>query len=173
VSDRRILFATAFVRAVGVGMIGVLLGLHLATVGLDPAMLGVVVAAGLAGGALASLLVTLGGDRLGRRRTLLVLALASAFGGVALAFFSDPLLLAVTAFVGMANGMGRDRGAALVVEQAILPATVSDAERTQAFAWYNVLQDTGHAVGSPPPAFPSCSPPPESARSARHASRCS
>jgi MFS family permease len=148
VSDRRILFATAFVRAVGVGMIGVLLGLHLATVGLDPAMLGVVVAAGLAGGALASLLVTLGGDRLGRRRTLLVLALASAFGGVALAFFSDPRLLAVTAFVGMANGMGRDRGAALVVEQAILPATVSDAERTQAFAWYNVLQDTGHAVGS-------------------------
>jgi len=148
VSDRHILFATAFVRAVGVGMIGVLLGLHLAAVGLDPARLGIVVAAGLAGGAVASLLVTLGSDRFGRRRTLLVLALASALGGIALAFFSNPWLLAVTAFLGMANGMGRDRGAALVVEQAILPATASDAERTQTFAWYNVLQDTGHAVGS-------------------------
>jgi MFS family permease len=148
VSDREILFATAFVRAVGVGMTGVLLGLHLAAVGLDPAKLGLVVAAGLAGGAVASLLVTVGGDRLGRRRTLLWLALASAGGGLALAFFSDPRLLAVTSFVGMANGMGRDRGAALVVEQAILPATINDADRTQTFAWYNVLQDAGHAVGS-------------------------
>lgn len=147
-SDRHVLFATAFVRAVGVGMTGVLLGLHLATVGLDPALLGLVVAAGLAGGACASLLVTLGGDRLGRRRTLLVLALASALGGGALAFLTEPWLLAVTAFLGMTNGMGRDRGAALVIEQAILPATVGDAERTQAFAWYNVLQDAGHALGS-------------------------
>jgi hypothetical protein len=48
----------------------------------------------------------------------------------------------------MMNGMGRDRGAALVIEQAILPATVGDAERTRAFAWYNVLQDAGHALGS-------------------------
>ena len=44
--------------------------------------------------------------------------------------------------------MGRDRGAALVLEQAILPATAADAERTRVFAWYNVLQDAGHALGS-------------------------
>ena len=113
-SDRQILFTTAFLRAVGVGMIGVLLGLHLAAVGLDPARLGLVVAAGLAGGAAASLLVTIGGDRLGRRRTLLLLALASAGGGIALAFFSDPWLLAVTSFVGMANGMGRSSERSLV-----------------------------------------------------------
>ena len=147
-TDRRLLLATAFVRAFGVGMIGVLLGLHLAALRLDPATIGAVVAAGLAGGAVASLLVTLGGDRLGRRRTLLLLALASAVGGVALAFFHDTVTLAVAAFFGMVNGMGRDRGAAMVVEQAILPATTDDAGRTQAFAWYNVLQDTGHALGS-------------------------
>jgi MFS family permease len=148
VTDRHILFATAFARALGVGMIGILLGLHLAAIPLDVASIGVIVSAGLAGGAFASLLVTLGADRLGRRRTLVLLALATAVGGVALAFFHHAAALAVVAFLGMANGMGRDRGAALVVEQAILPATVSDADRTQAFAWYNVLQDTGHALGS-------------------------
>jgi MFS family permease len=148
VSDRRLLFATAFVRALGVGMIGILLGLHLAAQQLEPASIGLVVGAGLAGGALASLLVTLGGDRLGRRRTLLLLALASAAGGVALAFLHDAITLAVAAFAGMANGMGRDRGAAMVVEQAVLPATTDDAGRTRAFAWYNVLQDAGHALGS-------------------------
>ncbi len=147
-TDRRLLFATAFLRAVGVGMIGVLLGLHLAAVPLDPAHIGFVIAAGLAGGAVAALLVTLGGDRLGRRRTLVLLALATCAGGIAVAFFQDPLTLAIAAFLGMANGMGRDRGAALVVEQAILPATTDAAGRTQAFAWYNVLQDAGHALGS-------------------------
>ena len=148
VTDRRLLFATAFVRALSVGMIGVLLGLHLAALPLDAAHIGIVVAAGLAGGAVASLLVTLGGDRLGRRRTLVLLAVATAAGGIALAFFHDFVTLTIAAFLGMANGMGRDRGAALVIEQAILPATVEDSTRTQTFAWYNVLQDAGHALGS-------------------------
>jgi hypothetical protein len=48
----------------------------------------------------------------------------------------------------MANGMGRDRGAALVLEQAVLPATAPDRERTQAYAWYSLLQDVGHALGA-------------------------
>ncbi len=147
-TDRTLLFATAFLRALGVGMIGVLVGLHLAALGLDPATIGVVVACGLAGGAAASLLVTIAGDRLGRRRTLLLLAVASAAGGVALALAQSPAALALVAFLGMVNGMGRDRGAALVVEQAVLPATTDDAGRTQAFAWYSLLQDVGHALGS-------------------------
>ena len=52
---------------------------------------------------------------------MLVLAVASAAGGLALAVFRAPWLLAVTAFLGMANGMGRDRGAALVIEFRFLP----------------------------------------------------
>jgi predicted MFS family arabinose efflux permease len=47
----------------------------------------------------------------------------------------------------MVNAMGRDRGPALVVEQAMLPATAGEAARTRVFAWYNVLQDAGHALG--------------------------
>ena len=43
--------------------------------------------------------------------------------------------LAIWAFLGMLNGMGRDRGAALVLDQAILPNTVPDAGRTGAFAF--------------------------------------
>jgi hypothetical protein len=52
------------------------------------------------------------------------------------------------AFVGMLNGVGKDRGAALILDQAALPATTTDAARTQAFAWYGVLQDAGHALGA-------------------------
>jgi hypothetical protein len=42
---------------------------------------------------------------------------------------------------------GRDRGAIPIVEQALLPATTTDAARTRIFAWYNVLLDMGYAFG--------------------------
>jgi predicted MFS family arabinose efflux permease len=50
-------------------------------------------------------------------------------------------------FIGMCTVHGRDRGAIPIVEQALLPATASDAERTRVFAWYNVLHDAGYAAG--------------------------
>jgi MFS family permease len=147
-TDRRILYAAAFVRALATGMVGVIAGLYLARLGLSPATSGLVIGGGLAGAALATLVATLYSDRIGRRRFLISLSLLGAAGGAVVALGSGAALIAVAAFIGMLNGMGRDRGAALVIEQAILPATVSDAERTRAFAWYNVLQDAGHALGS-------------------------
>ena len=47
----------------------------------------------------------------------------------------------------MFNVHGRDRGAIPILEQAMLPATTTDADRTRVFAWYNVLLDAGYAVG--------------------------
>ncbi len=147
-SDRGIVYATAFVRSVAVGTTGVLLGTYLPRVGLDAAGAGRVVGAGLAGATLATLLATLAADRMGRRRFLVATSLLGAAGTAAAAIASTPWLLSAAAFLGMVNGMGRDRGAALVLEQALLPATVDDAHRTRAFAWYNVLQDGGHALGA-------------------------
>ena len=41
------------------------------------------------------------------------------------------------------------QGAALVVEQAILPATASDDRRTRVFALYNILQGAGAGAIQP------------------------
>lgn len=146
--DRRILYTTCFLRAVGTQMLGILLGLYLPGVGLSEAQAGSVVSLGLWGAAAAALLATLFADVHGRRRLLMEVALLGAVGAMGAAFGSGPLWLGAAAFLGMLNGMGRDRGAALIVEQAILPATAPDRERTKVFAWYNVCQDTGHALGA-------------------------
>ena len=124
------------------------MGLYLARLDLSVTMIGVVVSAGLAGSAVAALIATLAADSLGRRRFLLALAMASAVGGLAVAMASSIGMLLVFAFAGMVNGMGRDRGAALVVEQAILPATASDDRRTSVFAFYNILQGAGAGLGA-------------------------
>lgn len=153
-ADRRLLLASAFLRAVATGLIGVLLGLYLARRGFAAGEIGLVIGAGLSGAVVSALFVAFLGDRFGRRRALIALALLATAGGVALMLSAHLLVACAVAFLGMVNGMGRDRGAQLVLEQAILPATTSDAQRTRAFAWYNVLQDVGHAVGGLAAALP-------------------
>jgi MFS family permease len=145
--DRRLLLAAAALRATGTSLLGVLLGIYLAELGHSGGEIGAVSAAGLAGAA-AALAITFRADRWGRRRTLVGLALLAALGGAALLLVRSPWALAAVAFLGIANAMGRDRGASAVIEQATLPATVPPERRTLAFAWYAALQDGGHALGS-------------------------
>lgn len=147
-SDLLLVYAAAFLRSAGIGLTGVLLALYLAQAGLSGAAIGVVVAVGLAGGAAATLLVTLAADRLGRRTTLLGLALLGAAGGVGLALGARFWVFLLAGFFGMINGMGRDRGGAVALEQAMLPETVPAERRTWALAFYNLVLDTGGALGS-------------------------
>jgi MFS family permease len=146
--DRILLYAAAFLRALATGMIAVLIGIHLAKIGFEPAAIGLVITAGLSGAAVAALVVTLSADRIGRKRALLGLALLGALGGAAVAVSSGEWVVALAAFFGMLNGMGRDRGASMILDQAALPATTTDERRTLTFAWYNIVQDAGHALGA-------------------------
>ena len=146
--DRRIVFAASFLRAVANGLIGVLAGIYLAQLGFDPAAWGAVLGAGVAGTALGVAGVMFWGDRMGRKRWLVALGVLAAGGGIVFAFASKIAVLAVAAFLGMLNSLGKDRAAALAIEQAILPSTGADADRTRTFAWYNVIQDVGHAIGA-------------------------
>lgn len=146
--DRSWLYFAVFVRSLATGMIGVLLGIYLAELHLGADTIGLIVGVGLGGAALATLLATLYADKAGHRKALVLISFASVVGAVLLTFSAHPIALGIAALIGMVNGMGRDRGAALVVEQAALPSTAPDRERTMVFAKYNVLQDIGHALGS-------------------------
>jgi predicted MFS family arabinose efflux permease len=108
----------------------------------------------LAGAAAATLLVGLRGDAFGRQRTLIAIAVLSALGYLAFAVSSRFAVLITVAFLGMLNGMGRDRGAATALEQAILPETTGPERRTLSLAWYNLGLDFGHAGGALAAAIP-------------------
>lgn len=146
--DLFLINAGGFLRSFGVGLMGVVLGIYLFRLGLSSFAIGFVIAAGLGGSALATLLATLRADRLGRKRFLLWLSLLSAVSGIALAKEPRLPLLAIMAFVGMLNGTGTDRSAAFALDQAIIPGLVSNARRTWSLAWYNVLLDGGGSLGA-------------------------
>ncbi|HWQ02852.1 MAG TPA: MFS transporter [Candidatus Nitrosotenuis sp.] len=149
----QILITTAgFLRSLGVGLAGVLLALHLHALGWGARETGFVVSAGLAGNACATLLVSLLADRAGRRRFLILLSVLNIFGGLSLAwleaFRSTPQLLLAAAFVGLVNGLGRDRGPAYALDQAMLPQTTTDEKRTFLIAWYSLFMDAALALGA-------------------------
>ena len=152
--NQRRIYVAAFLRSLGVGLTGVVLGIYLARAGLNATSVGTVIAAGLAGAAVGMLFLSFYGNRMGRRRTLVGLSLLSAVGGLGFALSSRPVSILVLAFLGMVNGMGRDRGAASALDQAILPDAVPGDQRTWSLAWYNLVLDAGHALGALAGALP-------------------
>ena len=145
--DAPLIFIAAFLRSAAVGLVGVILAIALTEAGLSVAGTGLVIGAGLAGIAAMTAAVTVLGDRLGRRRTLIALSALTMGGYIAVTWVSQAAWLLPAAFAGMLNGMGRDRGPAGTIEQAILPQTTDAHHRTWVFAWYNLVLDAGHALG--------------------------
>jgi predicted MFS family arabinose efflux permease len=146
--DLILINAAGFLRSFGVGLMGVVLGIYLFRIGLSSLIIGFIISAGLAGSALATIVMTLAADRIGRRQFLVMLSLLSAVGGIALATAPTLPFLIMMAFVGMLNGTGTDRSAAFALDQAIVPGLVSDVKRTWSLAWYNVLLDGGGSLGA-------------------------
>jgi MFS family permease len=130
------------------GTLGVVLAVYLSRHGLSATWIGAVIAAGLAGSAAATAWISYRVDHIGRRRALALLAVLTAFGGIALIVFRSGVLLIAAGFVSMLNGMGTDRSAAFAIEQASIPNLVSDRRRTWVLSWYNVILDCGGALGA-------------------------
>jgi MFS family permease len=148
VRNLSIIYIAAWMRSFGIGLLGVVLGVFLYREGYSSTVIGLVIAAGLAGAATGTVFITFKADRLGRRRTLFVLSLLTALGSLPLIFHFGLPAMVLIAFLGMLNGMGSDRSPAFALEQATIPGLVSDEKRTWALAWYSVVLDASGALGA-------------------------
>jgi predicted MFS family arabinose efflux permease len=149
VPDRTRIYAASFLRATAVGATGVFAAIYLRKRGIEIGTTGLIIGAGMAGAAVGTAAVGLRVDLVvGRRRFLVLLAILSALGYAAIVFPVPASIVVVLAFAGMFNGMGRDRGGLAALEQAVLPETMPAGQRTWGLAWYNLLLDLGHALGS-------------------------
>jgi MFS family permease len=152
--DQLIINAAGFLRSLGVGLMGVVLGIYLSRIGFSAFKIGAVVAIGLAGSAVATASVGLVADRVGRKLFLLMLSMLTAVGGLALCAVPRMSLLLAMAFVGMLNGTGTERSATFALEQAVIPGLAPDTRRTWNLALYNVLIDGGSSLGALAAALP-------------------
>ncbi|HYS12055.1 MAG TPA: MFS transporter [Burkholderiaceae bacterium] len=146
--DRLLIYGAGLLRGLAAGAISVLAAVYLAKRGFPEVEIGVVLASGLAGVLAGTIYGTFFAERVGRRRSLVLLATLAALGGCAFALVDSLWSAVLAAFFGMLNTQGSDRGGAQALETAILPGIVTPAERTRVFAWYNALQDAGGALGA-------------------------
>ena len=153
--DGWLLFATCGVRSFAYGFLSVILGLYLDTVGLSPVAIGWIFTAALAGGAVMTIIITAVADRFGRRALLIVGAVLMALAGSIFALSRDPILLMIAAVIGTISPSGKEVGPFLSIEQAILPQTTHDQQRTAIFSVYNLVGSFAGAVGALAVAIPS------------------
>ena len=146
--DLALINAAGFLRSLGVGMTGVVLGIYLFRSGFSSFAIGLVIGVGLAGSALATVLTSLAADRIGRRNSLVALSILSSVGALAMVLSPSLPVLLLMVFVGMLNGTGTDRSASHALDQAMIPGLVPDARRTWNLALYNVLLDGGGSLGA-------------------------
>ena len=147
-ADGRLLFSTRMARMFAYGFLAVVLVLYLHEIGLSASRIGVLLTLTLFGDTLVSLWITTVADRIGRRRMLMAGACLMLFAGVLFATTSNYLLLVIAATIGVISPSGYEVGPFLPIEQAALAQTVSSAERTQVFAWYNLAGSLATALGA-------------------------
>jgi MFS family permease len=143
-----LIYVAGFLRSLGVGLLGVILAIYLARVGLSATRIGIVIGVGLLGACSATALISWASTRIDYRKSLATVSLLAVIGGVGLAVLPSFAVLLMLVFVGMVNGMGTDRSASFALEQALVPSLVPHTRRTWALAWYNVLLDGGGALGA-------------------------
>jgi MFS family permease len=147
-ADAAVLLRARGVRAFGDGFVSVLLPLHLTSLGFTTFQVGAVATATLLGSAVLTLFVGFVAHRLSRRRLLLRAALLMIATGIAFAFIHDFWPLIVVAFVGTLNPATGDVSIFLPTEQALIPQTVADRQRTALFARYALIGSLVAALGA-------------------------
>jgi predicted MFS family arabinose efflux permease len=146
--DAGLLLQTRGIRAFADGLIGVMLAGYLAAIGLSDARIGVVVTATLLGSAAMTLLVGLRAHHIARRRLLRLVSLLMIATGLGFASVTSFWLLLVIAFLGTLNPSSGDVSVFVPTEQALLPGTAPDTQRTALFARYSLFGTLVGAIGA-------------------------
>jgi MFS family permease len=146
--DGWLLFATCAVRSFAYGFLSVILGLYLDSLGLSPTAIGWIFTAALGGGAVMTIIITSVADTFGRKTLLIIGALLMALAGCVFAISANPTGLAIAAIFGTISPSGKEVGPFLSLEQAILPQTTSDQQRTAVFSAYNLIGSFAGAIGA-------------------------
>ena len=146
--DARLLFTTRVARMFAYGFLSVVLVLYLAQVGLNETQIGLLLTLTLVGDTIISLWITTNADRIGRRQMLIAGAVLMIFAGVLFALTRDFVILLITATLGVISPSGYEVGPFLAIEQASLSQIISGDQRTQIFAWYNLVGSFATALGS-------------------------
>ena len=142
------LVAAKIFRGYAFGLNAVVLGLYLADLQLAPEIIGLILSAALLGTLALTLVIAVFGDRIGRRRLLVIGSALMLLSAVIPLVGANPVVLALIGLSGMVAVTSSESTGLQSVDQAALPQTVAAAQRTAAFALYNLVAAAASALGA-------------------------
>ncbi len=146
--DGVLLFTTRILRLFAYGFLSVILALYLSELGLSEVNIGLLLTLTLLGDTLISLWITTNTDRIGRRRMLIAGAALMVLAAILFAATRDFYLLLLAAIIGVISPSGYEVGPFLSIEQASLTQMIPARQRTNTFAWYNLVGSFATALGA-------------------------
>jgi MFS family permease len=149
-----LLYSARALRGFGDGFATIVLPVYLATIGFNPAQIGLIAAAALLGTAVLTLATGLLAPRHDLRHLLIAGAVLMIATGVAFPAFEQIGLLTAVAFFGTVNPSTGDIGVLIPIEHAVLAQDAADHHRTRVFARYSLIGALSMAVGALAAAIP-------------------
>ncbi len=146
--DGNIIFLNRVVRSFGYGFLRILLGIYLKELGFQPISIGLLLSAAIIGGAIFTLITGRYAVTFGIERMLLASILLSLVGVSIFLITENFYFLTFAALIGFISPSGRELGPFLSLEQAYLPFTISDHDRTKAFSIWNIIATLSASVGA-------------------------
>lgn len=143
-----LILASKGLRSFGFGLNAIALGLYLSALGLPGTEIGLILSAALAGTMLLTLLITFWGDRIGRRRLLLLGSALMLLAALIPTVGANSIVLAFIGLSGMVGVTSHESSGLHSIDQAVLPQTAPAEQRTAVFALYNMVTASTSALGA-------------------------
>lgn len=137
--DGKLILAARIIRSFSYGFLSIILAIYLKLIGVNDALIGLVLTATLVNSVVLTLVASFYADGFGRRKVLIIYAVLMSISGAIFFATQNYVALIAAALIGTINVTGTETGSFLSIEQAILPQTVTDyKKRNTAFAIYNM-----------------------------------
>ena len=149
-----LLYSARALRGFGDGFATIVLPVYLATIGFDPAQIGLIAAAALFGTAVLTLGIGLLAPRHELRHLLIAGAVLMIATGIAFPAFEQIGFLIAVAFFGTVNPSTGDIGVLIPIEHAALAQDAADHDRTRVFARYSLVGALSMSAGALAAAVP-------------------
>ena len=130
------------------GLVSVITPVYLAALGNAPLLVGLGIAVMIAGSALSNTILVWFGDRIGRRRFLILLSLAMLLSGVLLFSTGAYPIVLLALFIGNASTTGTEAGPFQSIEAGVLPDLASGGKMNRSFGVYNMIGYGASSVGA-------------------------
>jgi MFS family permease len=148
VSDASFVFVGKAARVFVFGLVSVMTPVYLASLGYSAFIVGVALAAILAGNIFSNILLTWYGDYIGRKRFLLIFSFLMLVSGVLLYSTTYLPLMLLAYFFGNISTTGTEAGPFQSIEAGVLPNFVSKERRNRAFGVYNLIGYSAASIGA-------------------------